>query len=605
MGGKIKSILLLVVLMIMIYCQHSPVLHAEESKNVWGYFAEDGTDRKESGKDVSGQGIEEEKEKEDGEIEPEKGEPEEVEPEEPEPIKEYELKLEKPNGRNGYYITAPKVRLCHVSKRGCTVYRLENSGKVRAEGKLEREGDSIALSEEQFGEGTNVLVLYMEDETGDRLIEYDRIEKIILDTKAPVIDVSAPNGFDAWYQQEVWLSVKADDGVSGSGIEEISVCCGEDFIGAAAGPYGEFLVTHASEGSKGSELTITASDASGHIESVTKTLYIDSSTPKAEISGIEDYMITSQPVRAVFKITEENALREWQAETEWEDMDGRKHKLSPQEWTGNDGKKEAFLDFSEDGIYRMRLSATDMAGYLDVKEAQIIIDSHNPIIKYVDKLDGKYMKKFRWNYPRETFIEDFTTYDYEIKLDERLYAIGEEVTEEGYHVLKVEAEDSAGNRSKAKAGFTVDHTPPRIIFTDIEEGGEYEEEKSFKITLENTEDEIREIRINGDIKPLGDTGQAYWYTVRKCQDYEISVKARDKAGNETESVISFQVFPKETLLQKAVEPVKRLFLKEATRQNPEKKTDLPDDAENKNPVVPVAVCGLGGVGAAVFYRKFH
>lgn len=576
MGGKIKNIVLLVVLLIMIYYQHSPVLHAEAPGNML---------------DCLGQGEGSFTGEDSGE-------------EEPEPIKEYEFQITEPDGRNGYYVTVPEVKLHHASKRGSTVYRLENGGMVRAEGRLGNEGAEVLLSGGQFGEGENILTIYMEDETGARLNEYSRTERILLDTAAPVLDAAAPDGFGAWYGQEVRVSAWADDGASGSGIESLSVCCGEELIGTTPENSGDFLVARASKGGKGTDITLTASDVAGHTASITRKLYIDDSSPRIEIGGMKDYMITSRPVHATFKLMEDNVLKEWDARAEWKDADGEKHQLLPGEWTGNEGEKETFFDFSEDGIYRMTVSATDMAGHTDVKEAQIIIDSHNPVIRYVDRLDGKYVKKFCWNYPKEEFIEDMTSYQYEIKLDENLYSIGEKVAEEGRHILKVEAADAAGNRAEAKAEFMVDHTPPKVVFHDVEEGGIYEEEKTFRAVLENAGDEMQEIRINGILQPLGRTREEYRCTVKERQDYEVAVKACDKAGNAASASVSFQVVPKETFFQKTVKPFKKMFVKEETRQKQELEAEGSKKKGNGLPFLPaVIVCGLGGIGVLAALRR--
>ncbi len=653
MGGKIKSIILLITLLAMIYYQNSPAFQAEATANARSYFSEagsvfasenigetNGTGEEEAGAEDGGDsgGIddkesgdsEEEDEGSSGDSKEEGDEGEngdnqeegdggeegdegddgdEEEKPEPEPIQKYELQIREPDGKNGYHVTAPEIRLCHVSKRGCTVYRLESGGAVRAEGKLENEGDAAVLSGGELMEGENILTVYMEDETGTRLDEYSRSERILLDTKAPSLDVTAPCGFDAWYQQEARISAQTYDGESGSGVESLSVYCGEELIGTVSQAYGEFLISNVSKGNQGAGITVIVSDRAGHTASAKRTLYIDGCAPGATISGAEDYMITGQPVHAVLAVADDNTLRDWDAEVEWEDTDGEKHRLAAEEWTGDSGRKETSFDFTEDGIYRMKLSATDMAGYTCARESQVIIDGKNPVIRYVDRLDGKYVKKFCWSYPKEEFVEDFTTYQYEMKLDEELYSAGEEVTQEGRHVLKVTAEDSAGNRSEAKAQFTVDHTPPKILFQDIEEEGVYEEEKTFQAALEDAGDEIQEVRVNGIVQPLDKAESEYSYTAKEHQAYEVSVRAVDKAGNVAAAFLSFQVVPKETLLQKVIKPIKNIFQGEEKDRAQKQGQEMSDSESGGGalPVIPAAVlCGLGGTGVlAAICRKYY
>lgn len=131
--------------------------------------------------------------------------------------------------------------------------------------------------------------------------------------------------------------------------------------------------------------------------------------------------------------------------------------------------------------------------------------------------------------------------------------------------------DSAGNTGIAKAHFVIDHTPPQVIYKDVEEGETYKEEKEFQITLKNQEDFIDEIRVNGVLQKTSSRGKVYQYNVQECKDYEISVKAYDKAGNKTTSRLNFQVEEKEGILEKIVKPVVRK-ISGAAKETKEKKT---------------------------------
>lgn len=580
MGRKMKNIFFLILLLVLIYYQHSPALHAENKKEQENIE------------------INENKENTEGDKEPEP-EPEPV----PEPVREYQIEISKADGRNGYYITPPEVEICHVSKSGNTIYSLSNGETEEIKGTLSQEGGRVRLSGEQFREGVNILTIHMEDENGIRLEEYAQTIEFLVDTAAPVFEVSAPSGFDVWYQDEVWIDVSAYDGEKGSQIESISCYCGNEIIGTIYEASGSFILQTASMNNEGIDVTVTVTDKAGHRSENTRKIYIDSSAPTIDIEGIRDYMITGSQTNVTFRIAEENKLKTFQAEIEWENADGEKSYLPEAVWTGGDNTKEACFTCAEDGIYRIKVYAEDMAGHAAKKESQIIIDSENPVIRYVDRLEGQYMKKFRWDYEKDEFIQDFTTYQYQIRVDEKLYSLGEEITDEGRHSLCVEAVDSAGNKSKAEAVFVIDHTPPDIIFSEIKGEEKYEEEKTFEITVSNPEDEIQEVRINGILQESGQNSKSERYTVREHGYYEVVANAVDKAGNKAVASITFEVVPKETIMQKVVKPIRRMLTGEKKEEKAERKIEeKKNDRTKKSPAGALAaMTGCSACAGGVFW----
>ena len=70
------------------------------------------------------------------------------------------------------------------------------------------------------------------------------------------------------------------------------------------------------------------------------------------------------------------------------------------------------------------------------------------------------------------------------------------------------------------------------MFRDVEDGKDYEEEKTFQVTLEDQEDQIDEIKINGEAQKTNKRSRIYQFTVQDLKNYEIEVKASDYAGNQ-------------------------------------------------------------------------
>lgn len=112
------------------------------------------------------------------------------------------------------------------------------------------------------------------------------------------------------------------------------------------------------------------------------------------------------------------------------------------------------------------------------------MDKTNPVIRYVDQMQGAYVPYFQWNYGKEEVVQDDTEYSYEIRLDGRFYNTGTRVEDEGVRMLQVEAVDAAGNKSTAEAIFQIDHTPPRIRIYDVENGTSYEEAAAVSISVD-------------------------------------------------------------------------------------------------------------------------
>lgn len=484
---------------------------------------------------------------------------------------------------------------------GTTIYQLHNEDTILVEGRLSREDNTVKIPGDQLAEGINILTVYMEDEAGVRVEEYDSTTEIRMDTQEPQLKMTASEGFDTWYQKEAWVSAATDDGVAGSQIDSISCYCGNKIIGTVNEPEAQFLITQTSDSGNGVNVTVTAVDKAGNKSEVTKKLYIDNSAPKMSFEDVTDYMITSQPATVTCRVTEDNGLKECTAETLWQDTQGVRHNLSSGEWREEEKGKIMTQVLADDGIYQLKASACDLASFRDEISTQIIIDSQNPVIQYVDDLHGKYMKRFRWNYPKETFIKDFTTFVHQILLDGRLYPIGTEITSEGRHVLRVEAVDSAGNKAQAEAEFVIDRTPPEVVFEEIEEGGRYEEKRTFKTVLKNQEDTIKEVRINGVSQELRGDKSVHQFTVQGSDNYEVIVKAQDKAGNEVTEEVMFEIVPRETALQKVVKPMTIAF-----RGNSAEEAGNVQGRETDNTlsvVITAAILAFGGIVGVVWWRK--
>ena len=141
----------------------------------------------------------------------------------------------------------------------------------------------------------------------------------------------------------------------------------------------------------------------------------------------------------------------------------------------------------------------------------------------------------------------------------------------------------------------------------LEDSGIYEEEKTFTIAPENSEDEIREIWINGVQQGVSGETKEYSFTLQEKKAYEVAVKACDRAGNESRASIIFEIVPKETVFEKIMKPVRKIFTKEDKPEKVKGETSEAAKKENKIPVVFAwaGVCSVCGAGGMWWKKKFR
>ncbi len=523
------------------------------------------------------------------------------------PIECFKAFIPPEDGQNGYYKTRPEAEVCHNGERGVTRYCFTDSSGRREEGGLTEKDGSFKIGRERFLEGSNHLSVWMEDEDGKRVEEYALEKTFLVDTQPPSVRIQTPMGAEAWYQKEVFINASGEDGIKGSQIEEIACFVGSQKIGSSREASAGFLISYASAGGKAVPVTVRVTDRAGNIARETCGLYIDQRPPRTAVERVSDYMITSEPVEVAYRIEEENAVGKMEAGARWEDPRGQIRYLAAEEWKEEEGGRSARQTLAEDGIYQLSVSAWDQAGYEGSSKGQVIIDSEDPVIRHVDELDGQYMKSFCWEYPVEETVEDFTSYTYSVYLDGRPYHIGENVLREGRHVLEVQAEDAAGNKGRAEAGFAIDRTAPRIIFGNARDGQVYEGAMNFEVSLEDQEDYIEEIRINGALQEISAKKKTYSYTVKECRDYEVLVKAYDRAGNYAVSCMDFTVAHKQSLLNKFAGPIRKMLgvpVQESTKE-PAIREQEEAGAEpiRRGGIVLLSLAGIGCMTAIVWRRK--
>lgn len=474
------------------------------------------------------------------------------------PMQEYQLEYKQPDGREGYYVTKPEVRVTHREPKGRTLIRFTAGDGTVVEKMIVEEGEEV-ISEDLFTEGRNVLEIWMEEISQEETKqEKQYVQKIEfpIDTSLPLLQVQAPSGFDTWYQYGVILHIKASEQLDGSGINHIACYINGEQYTEEEGTELLVHVQQPSVGGRGMPVRVVTEDRAGNQTVWERGIYIDAQPPVLQIQGADDYTITGQDVDVVYEAGDENLLKDMEVWTIWTSPDGTTQQLEEGIWTQRDGKRQFCQKLIQEGTYQLKVRGTDQAGFSAVKETQVIIDKNNPVISYIEELNGTYLKEFCLERPVSEIIGDFTSYTYGMTLDGTAYTVGQLVKEEGQHWLKVTATDAAGHCSEAEAGFVIDHTPPEISFGSVENGKAYEEEKDCQIFLDNRQDRITSVRVNGKEQMLAPDCRSYRCKAKEYQMYDIHVEAEDLAGNVSKEKILFQVVPRKTIAEQALGAVK-------------------------------------------------
>ena len=192
--------------------------------------------------------------------------------------------------------------------------------------------------------------------------------------------------------------------------------------------------------------------------------------------------------------------------------------------------------FTEDGIYQIGIKVKDKAGNEDSKRVHFLIDRSAPVIFGMEELDGKCYRTFGDEELQSIGVKDLTLKDYSLIINGVECAGGISVEEDGEYVLKAYAIDELGHINEKQVCFVVDNTPPAIKFLGMDNGEMVREKGSVSWELEDPDDEIVEICING--KEYDAKQKEFSYN--KYGNYDIRITAKDRAGNESVSDLCFE-----------------------------------------------------------------
>lgn len=513
--------------------------------------------------------------------------------------KEYEVRIREPDGENGYYVTAPKMTLW-ASGRQEIFYRMKKADGTVESGKLEKnnEKDKEEMKPEEetkedgeepqepeemeknwmsenFQDGVTILTVWQEtaDEEGKMQRIYEEQRVISVDTNEPSIWLENEKDLKGWLSFAPIIIARAEDVTSGMAViegyrEKENRVSGKDRI--------SFKVDVTSVNGQAVQVQIYAKDVAGNQSSLVKDLYIDMNRPKIFLKGIANFAIVNTDVEIWGEIEEENIVREYVFEGILRTADGKENFIS----TLKCGQEKNL--FSDNGLYQLWLKARDAAGNYSETQCIFLIDKEKPKIRYVEELEGRYLKEFCWKYEKEHVIQDHTFCSEELLLDGSTYVKGERILKEGRHRFMIRAKDAAGNIEEKSAAFVIDHTAPEIIIKGAKDGETYEKELSFSVALKDPEDFLDVVYVNEKEQRLEDSKRKYYYNTSKSGEYRVFAAAEDKAGNRSESLLHFWITEEKRTVEEhrnisenqiQVKPVKKIVKREEERKKEEKKKE--------------------------------
>ena len=441
---------------------------------------------------------------------------------------------------------------------------------------------------------------YAEDYSGRRS-KMKISDTVLCEDEAPEIRIDAGEESGVWRRSGTEVEVYVEDrsgkyGFS-SGLSSVTCYAGRDIAAertwdndgqCETADSFRFYVSQASVQGQPVTVTVHASDRAGNTAVLIKELFIDLKAPVLAANGVRDGETAGKSRKAVFSAEDENLLADCSLTVMRTGMDGAAEQTvtyPKEKWNGSELKKSIELDFREDGIYKCKISAKDASGRTVEKTVSFAIDKTNPVIRYIEQLDGSYIPFFRWNYGDE-MIRDLTESTYRMYLNGKTYFPGKEVTEEGVYLLEIRAQDMAGNETAASAVFTIDNTKPVIYWGELRDGGVYTESALLTVWVEEAGERLRYLEINGERQKLDYESRIFQFEILAPGKYTVRAQAEDRAGNRAEESITFQI--KE---QKGILPA---FFPEKGENGREEISE-----ERKKPSYGLTALAVSAAGAAV------
>lgn len=380
---------------------------------------------------------------------------------------------------------------------------------------------------------------------------------VLVDTKAPVIDMSQP--VSGAY---VRTNVTINGSISDPNIKEYSVT-----ISSATGTevleqgnqdrisYNFGMLSNLAEGNY--MLNVKAKDLAENAATATILFTVDRTPPKVTLdtptSG-EPFGFNRPEISVSGSIEEKNLAsfelryRLDDSPLQWTELlKGTALPTASQTFTWSVGKN----DNIPDGNYTLALSVTDKAGFAGEAEVKIKVDNTAPEISLSSPADNSYVRS-ALDIKGTAFDANLDRYIVELSegacqnafkwsvlmsskkaVKDSILAEMKVLPADGNYCIKVSGIDMLGNRSEARATITIDTQPPSAPLLS----GQIDNRSNVQLTwAANTESDLAGYNLYRAGKRINTTlipGLTFLDEDLREGNYHYTIKAVDYAGNES------------------------------------------------------------------------
>ena len=274
---------------------------------------------------------------------------------------------------------------------------------------------------------------------------------------------------------------------------------------------------------------VSVVDEAGNEESNEISFSVDKTAPQISVSkGIDfgEYLVTNSPPTIGFKIQEKNfetsaIVCELRKKSDKDTME----LYSTPDWVMNGEKSEFSVTVSEEGEYVLNVSVADAAGNVASKSVNFTLDMTSPTIDYLDEINQKYVKSFKFPGNFDDYIDDETEVSYETYLNSMNFDKDEVINEDGKYILKVQAVDGAGNEAEKTVEFIVDNTVPKVVVEGMDKDGNVNKDEPIVLSLYDEGDYFASVKVGDEEFVTDEKQERVEVNIPDYGNYEISIKA--------------------------------------------------------------------------------